>query len=373
MNKILSILLATTLLITLLLTGCGGGTGSQAGSGNTQGAPSAGGASASSQSSGKAEYVIKVSSVLAESNPSCQGLYKFKEYLEEKSGGRIEVQVYPGGILATSDEINVELVMTGGCEMAVSPAYCLAQKANTPEFDVMIYPFLTSVPDKRVYYELMNNSGVIAEISERFEAQTDVKICGYYDIGWIDIGNKIRPFTDVDSGRGLKVRSAVAPIWKDTLETFGPSAVPMAYGEVFAALQQGTIDGVVSSTPCFVSDLFYEELNYITLTHHVLVMYGIYVNDTFFNSLPEDLQQMYLDACEYLIGIQNELHTAAEQTSIDTMEASGIEIYTLSAEERSVWAERAQKSIEANVNDIGNDFYNRVKGEVARIETELGL
>jgi|GEM_PF-4317334 len=371
MNKILSILLAVTLFITLLLTGCGGGTVSQAESGNTQGALPTDGAGV--QNSGKAEYVIKVSSVLAESNPNCQGLYKFEEYLEKKSGGRIDVQVYPGGILATSDEINVELVMTGGCEMAVSPAYCLAQKANTPEFDVSIYPFLSSVPDKRVYYELMNKSDVIAGITERFEAETDVKICGYYDIGWIDIGNKIRPFTDVNSGRGLKMRSAVAPIWKDTLETFGPSAVPMAYGEVFGALQQGTIDGVVSSTPCFVSDLFYEELNYITLTHHVLVMYGIYVNETFFNSLPEDLQGMYLDACEYLIEVNDELFTAAEQESIDTMEASGIEIYTLSQEDRSAWAELAQQAIEANVNAIGRDFYDRVKEEVARIETELGL
>ena len=321
----------------------------------------------------KAEFIIKVSSVLAESNPNCQGLLKFKDYLNKKSDGRIAVQVYPGGILASSDEINVELVMTGGTQMAVSPAYCLAQKANTPEFDVTIYPFLTSVPDKRVYYELMNNSEVIKEITQRFEAATDVKVCGFYDIGWIDIGNKRRPFVDVNSGKGLKIRSAVAAIWKDTLQSFGPSAVPMSYGEVFAALQQGTIDGVVSSTPCFVSDRFYEELKHITLTHHVLVFYGIYINKTFFNSMPKDLQDIYLEACQFLIKTQDELHTAAEQTSIDTMKNAGIKVYTLNPKERAEWATNAQKAIDANVNDIGVDFYNRVKAEVAKIETKFGI
>jgi len=321
----------------------------------------------------KAEFVIKVSSVLAKSNPNCQGLLKFKEYLEEKSGGRIEVQVYPGGVLASSDEINVELVMTGGVEMAVSPAYCLAQKANTPEFDIAIYPFLASVPDKRVYYELMNNSEAIKEITHRFEEATDVNVLGYYDIGWIDIGNKRRPFVDVASGKGLKIRSAVASIWKDTLQSFGPSAVPMAYGDVYPALQQGTIDGVVSSTPCFVSDRFYEELKYLTLTHHVLVMYGIYVNKTFFNNLPEDLRDIYQEACRFLIKTQEALHTAAEHSSIVTMEEAGLKIHALSNEERAAWAENAQAAIDANVKDIGPGFYARVKAEVARIEKELGL
>ena len=330
-------------------------------------------ASSATAAAKKAEFVIKVSSVLAESNPNCQGLFKFRDYLREKSGGRIEVQVYPGGILAGSDEINVELVMTGGTQMAVSPAYCLAQKANTPEFDVSIYPFLTSVPDKRIYYRLMNESDVIKEVTKRFEDATDVKICGYYDIGWIDIGNKRRVFKDPASGKGLKVRSAVAPIWKDTLQTFGPTAVPMSYGEVFAALQQGTIDGVVSSTPCFVSDRFYEELKHITLTHHVLVIYGIYVNKTFFNSMPKDLQDIYLEACDYLVKVQDELHTAAEISSIETMKQAGIQVYTLSPEERAVWAANAQKAIDDNVKDIGADFYKRVKIEVEKIEKDLEL
>lgn len=332
-----------------------------------------GGVFTASPALAKADFVIKVTSVLAESNPNCQGLLKFKEYLEEKSGGRIEVQVYPGGVLAGSDEINVELVMTGGTQMAVSPAYCLAQKADTPEFDVTIYPFLTSVPDKRIYYELMNNSEVINEITKRFEAATDVKICGYYDIGWIDIGNKRRPFVDVASGKGLKIRSAVASIWKDTLQAFGPSAVPMSYGEVFAALQQGTIDGVVSSTPCFVSDRFYEELKHLTLSHHVLVIYGIYVNKTFFNSMPKDLQDIYLEACQFLIKTQDALHTAAEETSIETMKQAGLKMYTLNPEERAAWAKNAQAAIDANVKDIGPDFYARVKSEVALIEKDLGL
>ena len=357
----IGIILAVTMIAGL--TACGGND-SKSTSGGTQSAGN------SSQQQSDEKYVLKLSSVLADSSPNAQGLYEFEKYVEEKSDGRIDVQIYTAGTLATSDEINVEMVMSGGTEMCVSPTYVMAGKSDIVEYWVTAYPYLSYYTD--AYYEFMNNSDIMKGLNARWEEATNVKIMGCYDIGYNVLANKVRPLEHPGDGKGLKMRVAVSPIMLDSLQSFGPTGIAMAYAEVYAALQQGTVDGVQTSTPNLKSDLFYELCDYVTLTNHYLCMYAIYLNGDFYAKLPEDLQQVLTDGCNYLVETERELYANAEQETIEFMEGAGIEVIQLSIDELDEWNEAAQVAVEAHVDEIGRDFYAQCKEEMAKIEKELG-
>lgn len=343
------------MVLVFALTSCGGG----GGTGEVNG------------TAGKAEYVIKLSSVLAESSPNAQGLFKFEKYVEEQSGGRLDVQIYPGGMLATSDEINVEMVMSGATEMCVSPTFNMAGKSNIAEFWVSAFPYLSYYTD--AYYEFWQNSEIALDLYARWEEQTNVKIMGCYDIGYNVIANAKKPLEHPGDGNGLKIRVAQVPVMLDTLESFGPTGIGMAYAEVYSALQQGTMDGVQTSTPNLKSDLFYELCDYVTLTNHYFCMYNIYMNGDFYNSLPADLQTVIDDGCEYLEGVERELYATAEAETIEFLEGKGIEVIQLTVDQYDEWNKAAQIAVEKNVDEIGREFYEACQAEMRSIEDRLGL
>lgn len=356
MKKVVALLL--TMLMVMSLVACG----------NTA-APAEGGDDAATPGE---TYVLKVNSVLADSSPNAKGLYKFEEYLEEKSEGRIDVQIYTGGGLASSDELSVEMVMSGGCEMAVDPTYVLASKVEDAyNFWVTCFPYIWANRDSG--YEWMNNSKIIADLSKTVEDQTDIKIMGWYDIGYNVLANNKRPLVLPGDGNGLKMRVAVSPIMLDTLEAFGPTGVAMAYGEVYTSLTQGTVDGVQTSTANLQADLFYEQCDYVTLTNHYLCIYGIYMNEPWFNSLPADLQAVVEDACKYLVDTEYDLNSTAEADTVAFMESQGIEVITFDELDYDAWFEASQVATEAHVDEIGRDFYQSCLDEIAEMEAAMGI
>lgn len=246
-KKKMSMVLAMTLILSLIA--CGGQT-------NTPGSPPAD----SSGNGSQQVYVMKVNSVLADASPNAQGLHMFEEYLEEKSGGQIDVQLYTGGTLAASDELSVEMCMSGGCEMVVDPTFCLATKiSDAYGYMFTCYPYIWKNRDSA--YRYMNESETMSELAAIVEEQTDLKIMGWYDIGYNVVANNKRALKMPGDGTGLKCRVASIPIMLQTLEAFGPTGVAMAYGEVYTAMTQGTVDAVQTSTPNLQADLFYEQCN----------------------------------------------------------------------------------------------------------------
>lgn len=351
MKKKMTAVMAMALAATLAFTGCGG---------------------SGSDSANGEKYVLKVTTGLAETSPNALALYEFEKDLEEKSGGRIDVQVYAGSTLVSSDEQGAEMVVGGATEMAVHPFFALGKVTNTPEYEIFDYPF--TFKNRDVYNEFVK-SDVIQELNTRVEENNTVKVMGAYDISFLDIGNTKHPMVNVpEDGKGLKIRSAMGSIWVDGLEALGPSAVPIAFGEVFSALQQGTLDGVLTTGSNMISSRFYEVMDYVTLSHHILSCYAVMVNRDFYDSLPADLQEILQECIDTFTANAQAKYAEEDATLADTFRENGVEVYEFQDGDFEEWKAAAQPAIDKNVDaTLGRDFYDRCMDTIAAIEAELGV
>lgn len=351
MKKKMTAVMAMALAATLAFTGCGG---------------------SGSDSANGEKYVLKVTTGLAETSPNALALYEFEKDLEEKSGGRIDVQVYAGSTLVSSDEQGAEMVVGGATEMAVHPFFALGKVTNTPEYEIFDYPF--TFKNRDVYNEFVK-SDVIQELNTRVEENNTVKVMGAYDISFLDIGNTKHPMVNVpEDGKGLKIRSAMGSIWVDGLEALGPSAVPIAFGEVFSALQQGTLDGVLTTGSNMISSRFYEVMDYVTLSHHILSCYAVMVNSDFYDSLPADLQEILQECIDTFTANAQAKYAEEDATLADTFRENGVEVYEFQDGDFEEWKAAAQPAIDKNVDaTLGRDFYDRCMDTIAAIEAELGV
>lgn len=351
MKKKMTAVMAMALAATLAFTGCGGG---------------------SADSADGEKYVLKVTTGLAETSPNALALYEFEKDLEEKSGGRIDVQVYAGSTLVSSDEQGAEMVVGGATEMAVHPFFALGKVTNTPEYEIFDYPF--TFKTREVYNEFVK-SDVIQELNTRVEENNTVKVMGAYDISFLDIGNNKHPLVNVpEDGKGLKIRSAMGSIWVDGLEALGPSAVPIAFGEVFSALQQGTLDGVLTTGSNMISSRFYEVMDYVTLSHHILSCYAVMVNSDFYDSLPADLQEILQECIDTFTANAQAKYAAEDATLADTFRENGVEVYEFQDGDFDKWKAAAQPAIDKNVDaTLGREFYDRCMDTIAAIEAELDV
>ena len=364
-----TLVLSTALLITV--AGCSGGgtTSSSIQNSSTQSV------SASSDSNAGTEagetYILKISTVLSDTSPNVAALNEFERHLEELTDGRIDVQVYPGGVLVSSDEMNAEWAISGGLEIAVSPPFALGKVANAPEMEIFDYPYMFKTNEVCQEYV---KTDVIKQVEERIEANHDVKIMGYYDISWLDIGNRTRPLVNVPGdGSGMKVRSPMGTIWVDTLESLGPSPVPIAFGEIFSALQQGTLDGVLTTASNMMNSRFYEVIDYITFSDHILSAYVIMVNGTFYNSLTPDLQAHLETALEAFRLNALTLYQEERAELPDRFRELGLEVYELTDDDYELWKAAVQPAVEKNKDKLGDGFYEASIKEIEAIEARLGL
>lgn len=317
---------ATIMLIGLLLAGCGGGgeTGSQASTDGT--------------------YKIKLGSPLADSHPGHDGFLKFKELVEKESNGKIKVEYFPNAVLGGDRELT-EAVQMGTVTMMLSSTSPVAN------FDKSFYlfdlPFL--FPDRETAYKVLDGP-VGQKLLDNLSSQ-GIKGLGYWENGFRNITNSKRPIKKLEDLEGLKLRTMENKLHIAAWKQLGANPTPMAFGELFTALQQGTVDGQENPLALIVSNKFYEVQDYLTLSGHVYTPFVIMMNKDFFDSLPQDLQQVVLDAVKQAGEYQRNLIKEQESDNLKVIKNAGVEVYELPKEEK----DRMRKQLKP-VYDMAGDM-----------------
>ena len=319
----------------------------------------------------KAEFILKISTGLSETSPNAKALKGFKAHLEQLTNSRINVQVYTGGTLVTSDEMNAEMAISGGLEIAVSPPFALGKVTSAPEFEIFDYPYMFKTDQVMLEY---TKSDAVQKVVNRIESKYNVKIMGFYHISWLDIGNRTRPLVNVpDDGKGMKIRSPMGAIWVDTLKCLGPSPVPIAFGEIFSALQQGTLDGVLTTASNMMNSRFYEVLKHVTFSDHILSVYVVMVNKKFYERLPADLQGHLATALDAFRENALKLYNEERTQLPDQMRAKGLQVYELKPEDYTRWKTAVQPAIDNHKESLGKGFFEESIKAIKEIEANLGV
>lgn len=318
--------------------------------------------SGDSKENGKA-ITIRMANQVDENNFLNQGYVKFKEIIEKKSDGQINVEIYNGGTLVSSDEEIVESLKSGSIELASSSAYGTANTTSVGALKLFDMPMLFD--DREGFYNLLDGDyGDM--IKEQVAENANVEVLGYLDLGFYGILNGKKSVEKPADLKGLKIRTSAADLHLDTLSEMGANPTPMAYSEVFTGLQQGTIDGVSTTTPLIYGDRFYEVNKNMTLTNHILLPHVLMVNKDFYSSLSDDLKSVLDESVAEYITFARKLALESEEAAVQGMKDEGVNVVELTPEQKEEFKKVVAPVVEKHIKDVGEENYNKAMEELGK-------
>lgn len=314
MIKKMFVLCALTIL--LAVAGCGGGneTGNN-GPDNVE----------------QENYTIKLAYVVPETQSThIAAAEVFKPYVEEQSQGRITVELYPNGQLG-GDRQAIEAVQLGTIQMTIPAAAVLS--GFEPKFQVFDLPYLFK--SKEAAYKALD--GELGRSLNDMLPPLGLINLAYGENGFRHISNNEGPIESPADLKGFKIRTMENPVHMATFKLLGANPTPMSFGELYTALQQGTVDAQENPIPLVYTSKFYEVQKYYTLDGHVYAATVVLINSDFFNSLPEDLQQIVLEGAEKYRDEQRKLADQQDVEMLEALKESGMEINELTEEQKQVF------------------------------------
>lgn len=302
-------------------------------------------------------FVIKAGHAASEDHFAQGSFEKFKELVEKNSDGRIKVEIYPNGQLGGEREM-VEAIQLGNLTMAAPSSAVLTSFASG--MYLWDLPFLFE--DAATAHEVLD--GEVGQ--EVLDSLSDVGIkgLGYWENGFRHLMNNKHEVTGIEDMNGLKIRTLESQQQIKMWNATGANATPIAFTELYSALQQGTVDAAESPLALMYAQKYQEVQKYLTLSGHLYSPWPVIVNQKFFDGLPADLQQVVQEAVDEARTYNRQLSADDEAKSLQLLEEGGMEYVELSAEAK----EQFKKAMEVVYPEIqglvGDDLYNRLMDEV---------
>lgn len=301
---------------------------------------------------------IKVGHGLPEDTGMGEGFTKFKEVLEEKSDGSMEVEIYPNGQLGGDRELS-ESVQLGNVDLTAVSATNLAPFAK--EFYVLDTFFMFD-DRSHVYRVLEGKAGeeMLAPLKEK-----NIMGLGFWENGFRHLTNSKRPVETPDDMKGIKMRVAENPVQIAAWKSVGAGPTPMAWGELFTALQQGTLDGQECTMENIVKMKFYEVQENISLTGHKYSPYVVIMNLELFNSFSDQERDWVISALEEATTYQREVAKKLEIEGLQIVKDAGNTVVEVKPDAKAEFRDSMMGAINEMVKEkAGADMYNLYMEEV---------
>ena len=303
------------------------------------------------------DQTVKFASANNKGHPQVTGMEKFAELVKEKSGGKIEVKLFPGGTLG-GDVQTVSALQGGVIEMTVLNAGILA--SNVKEFGAVDLPFLFDSGEEA---DKVMDGPFGTGLMERLP-DTGLVGLAYWELGFRNLTNNRHPVTKLEDIKGLKIRTIQSPIPVELFNALGANAVPLPYTELYTALETGTVDGQENPSANIINAKFYEVQKYMTLTRHQYNPQIVLVSKKFWDGLNDEekavLQQAAVEARDFQRKVSREQDAAA----LEEIRKTGMEVSELSPEETQKLRDAVKPMIEKFSADIGQDTVEALFKEI---------
>lgn len=257
----------------------------------------------------------------------------FAELVEEKSEGRIQVDYYPNLQMGSIREY-YEACQRGQMEVAEGGSVIMSN--FTTKLDFMSLPMLF---DNRDAVQEFINGEVGQQLVMDIAEETNLYLLALCENGFQALSNNEREVHLPEDMAGLKIRTQENPILLKIYETLGADPTPLAYSELFTALQQGTVDGQVNPAVVMATTNIWEVQKYVSDTDLMYDMISVAINYDFFKSLPEDLQQVLVDCSKEAVAAELEY---CSEDYLSVLEENGMTVTRLTDEERDAFREAVQ-------------------------------
>ena len=263
--------------------------------------------------------MIKLAHVLDTTHPVHKGMVFMAEKVAEKSGGRMRVDIYPGGQLGAERDL-IELLQIGS--LAMTKVSTAPLEAFVPEMKIFGVPYIFRDDEHR--WKVLN--GKIGKQLLLAGEQYFLRGMCYYDAGSRSFYTKDRPINTPADLRGLKIRVMKSMTAVKMVQALGGSATPIPWGELYTSLQQGVVDGAENNPPSFYLSRHYEVCKYYSLDEHTAVPDILLMSTVVWNNLSTQEQHWLEEAVEASVEYQKKLWREASEEPLREVRKGGVEI-----------------------------------------------
>jgi tripartite ATP-independent transporter DctP family solute receptor len=306
------------------------------------------------------EHTIKFAHQNPAGHPIVMGMEKFAEIVKAKSGGKIKVNLFPGGVLG-SDQANVSALQGGTLEMVVLNTGILASQVK--ELSIFDFPFLFANTKEA-------DAIVDGPVGKKMHAKLEEKgIVGlsYWELGFRNITNSKRPLNKVEDIAGLKLRVIPNPINVDWVKALDANPTPLPFPEVYAAMEQKAIDGHENPVTVINANKFYEVQKYLAITNHQYNPQSVIISKKFWDTLNTAEKKLIDDASDEATKYQRVQNRAVMTTALENVKKNGMVVTEFSAAEAAKFREKMKPVIAKYSANVGEATVNEMMAELAKL------
>jgi len=306
------------------------------------------------------DKTIKFATQNPKGHPLVMGMEKFKEIVEAKSGGKLKVNLFPGGTLG-SDQANVSAMQGGTLEMVAMNSGILASQVK--EFAIFDFPFM--FPNEAVADAVVDGT-----FGQKMHAKLQDKGLiglGYYELGFRQITNSKRAVTKVEDLEGLKLRVIPNPINVDWVKALGANPTPLPFPEVYSAMEQKAIDGQENPISVINANKFYEVQKHVVLSNHQYNPQSVLMSKKFWDGLNAEQKKIITEAVHVSAKYQREQARAALAAKLDNMKKNGMQVTQFPHAELAKLRDKMKPVIDKHSASVGAAVVQEVQAELAKL------
>jgi tripartite ATP-independent transporter DctP family solute receptor len=313
-------------------------------------------AALAAQGAAAQEFKFNLGTVLDPKHPVSVGMVKMAEVAEKNSGGKLKLEIFPSSQLGAQREMwqNVQAGLIGGI---VDPTASLAN--FVPQYAVLDLPYL--VENVEQAFKLLESAVVEKELTSRAPG-AGFRIVHYWEVTFRNVYTR-EPVSRIEDLKGKKIRVIPNPTFIALFRGLGAAPTPMAFGELYTALQQGVVDGAENDAVTYFSTKHYEVAKNYALTSHLMLINTLVFSERQWQRMPESLRKIFSSA-----SLEGRKATLAERAAregkvFDDLRAAGVnvtkpDLKPFVAVGRKTWAESEAR--------LGKDLIQKISSAVSR-------
>jgi tripartite ATP-independent transporter DctP family solute receptor len=288
------------------------------------------------------------------------GAKRFAEIASQKSGGKLKVKLYPGGVLG--GEAAVASSLQGGTiEMSMMGTGLLT--GMDKDFGTFDTPFLF---DDAREVDAVLDGPVGTKLIDKLPGKGLIGL-SYWDHGFRILTNSKRPISKLEDIQGLKIRVQQIPVFIDMFSTLGANPIPMPFPELYTALETGAVDGQENPFISVDTNKFYDVQKYASNTRHAYSPLLVLAGKKFWDQLSNDERTILMDAANEAKPYQREVSRTMDAKAAETLKTHGMTITDVSPEERARMRDKLKPVIEKHEQTINAALVEELRSEIQKV------
>lgn len=278
-------------------------------------------ASSSTDQKSQKKYVIKLGTVLADTEPINQYAQKLADDIKNKTNGQVEIQVYPNSSLGSNTDSYQQALAGAAVIGHADPGY---MSDYVPDFGIINGPYLVTDPAQ---YDKILSSDWFKELESKLEDK-GLKVLSF---NWYFGSRNIishKPILNPSDLQGMKMRIPPNVMWKETVKAMGATPTELQWSEVYSGLSSGVVDAAEAPLSTLYGSKLYESAKVVSMTRHFMALTGFVIGKTYFDSLPSDIQKLLLDEFQNFGAQETKVAVQEEGNWKKKLEDEGVQFVT---------------------------------------------